>query len=454
MKTWTKALLGVALSLLCLFTTVGYADLTTTLTVVGEAEAAPPEALFISAIVPQSASDGASVTINYFTNTVVNSRVDLGPNGQNTVTYRITVFNNTDVEYGYNAMIYTVGEGTFDNSNIKVVPDIQHRDSVPAHTSRSFNVTVSYKNTSSISNTVLNSVIIYEFLPMTDIPESDDETAVGGVLNQFANILNNRVEGQGDTYGVLDTQMKNNTENDRIGENGKTYIGNVTDASQADKDTLDKLFAGQLSLNINGEEMPVTILIKSQNVDGQAGNEMVIYMTTDDLVKNNWLATEYAPVYLAVFKQVTRNDGVQEWIQQGDMYAGEARITTYNGGIWGNGSFNTDTWRTAESRTYTVTSQYSYTVSNSVNLATIMQAVDTNAQTELTRLIQKANDILADGRYSGQALLDLADSLETYQNYYTYTNGQVTVSATATRAQLVPIIRELDGILSQIKPIT
>ncbi len=417
MKTWTKVLLGVALSLLCLFTTIGYADLTTDLTVVGEAEATPPEALYITAIVPQSASSGASVTINYFTNTVVNSRVNLGSNGRNTVTYRITVFNNTDVEYGYNAMIYTVGEGTFDNTNIKVVPNIQHRESVPAHTSKTFDVTVSYKNTSSISNTVLNSVIIYEFLPMAEIPESDDETAVGGVLSQFENILNNRVEGQSNTYETLDTQMKNNTDNDRIGENGKTYIGNVEDASDKDKEVLNKLFAGQLSLNINGEDMPVTILIKSQNVDGQAGNEMVIYMTTDDLVKSSTWRNENAPVYVAAFKQVTRNDGTTEWIRQGDMYLGEARITSYNG-FMGNGSFNTDTWETDEARTYTVTSQYSYTVASGQSMANIMQVVDANARNELARLILKASEILADGRYSGNALLDLVDSLETYQDYY------------------------------------
>lgn len=112
---------------------------------------------------------------------------------------------------------------------------------------------------------------------------------------------------------------------------------------------LDGLFQGQLNLNINGTDTPVTVLIKNEDVDGNTanGNEMAIYMTTDDLQKTNsgWFSpTEYAPVYAAVFRKETLENGTEKWSQIGDMYLGSAEIKRYDG--WrGSGSFDTDNWR-------------------------------------------------------------------------------------------------------------
>ena len=345
MKLWLRIICGVALSCMCLFVCVGYAGFTSDMRVTGTATSDPPEGVFITNIT-SSGTNNASAVVNGYSMTVVNSTVNLGTNRNATLTFTVTVFNNTSIDYGYNAMIYTVGEGTYDNETIVVTPQIERREVVASQEYLTFDVTVSYVAGVSITNNILNSVITYEFLPLDDIPEDEAEIAVSGVLGQFKNILNNEVTGVPDSYNGLITQMDNYNANDRHDD---SYIGNVDGASSGDVELLDKLFQGQLSLNINGVDTPVTVMIKEEDIDGNTtnGDEMTIYMTTDDLQKQNsgWFSQpEYASVYAAVFRKVTAADGTTSWEQIGEMYHGSAEIKRYDG--WpGNGSFDTDNWR-------------------------------------------------------------------------------------------------------------
>lgn len=345
MKIWIKVLSGIALSFMCLFVCVGYASVTEQLIVVGEVEAVPPKAVFITTITTDG-TNGGNATVNSYSLTVVNSMVNLSQNKKGTAKFTVTVYNNTDVTQGYNAMIYTLGEETYDNENIVVTPQIERRTAVEPNEYLTFEITVEYKDASKITDTVLNSVITYEFLPLDDIPEDEGEIAVSGVLEQFRKILNNEVTGRPLSYSELIGQMNQYSANDR---NDSSYIGNVDGASNNDIALLDGLFQGQLNLNINGTDTPVTVLIKNEEVDGNTanGNEMTIYMTTDDLQKTSsgWFSpTEYAPVYAAVFRKETLEDGTEKWSQIGDMYLGSAEIKRYDG--WpGSGSFDTDNWR-------------------------------------------------------------------------------------------------------------
>ena len=47
MKTWTKAIIGIVLSFCTLFSSLGYAALTTNLSITGEATVSPPDSLFL-----------------------------------------------------------------------------------------------------------------------------------------------------------------------------------------------------------------------------------------------------------------------------------------------------------------------------------------------------------------------------------------------------------------------
>lgn len=345
MKLWLKIVCSMALSLMCLFTCVGYAQLSDNLLIEGSVSVTPPEAVFITNVT-QSGTNGSTGTVNGYTMTVLNSKTVLGNNGSATVTYSITVFNNTDEDYGYNAMIYTVGENTYDNESIVVTPQIERRTVVESKGYLTFDVVVSYKDGKQASDKELNSIITYEFLPIDDIPEDEAEIAVSGVLDQFKKILNDELIGNPDSSNDLLTQMQDASGNDRY---NSSYIGNVSGASSGDVNLLADLFQGQLSLNINGTDTPVKLMIKNEEIDGNTanGNEMTIYMTTHDLQKQNtgWFApTEYAPVYAAVFRKVTLDDGTTRWMQVGDMYLGSAEIKQYSGNR-GSGSFDTDKWR-------------------------------------------------------------------------------------------------------------
>ena len=119
---------------------------------------------------------------------------------------------------------------------------------------------------------------------------------------------------------------------------------------------------------IEGEEEEVKFLLKRENIDGNTatggaqtlnyrdnngqqsvtGWEMVMYMTTEDLVRDKGFwgipQTTYKTVYAIVF---TSYDGGVTWEQLGEMYKGEAQVVRYDG--WsGDGSFTTDKWRSTE----------------------------------------------------------------------------------------------------------
>lgn len=345
MKRWLKIICGVALSCMCIFACLGYAQFSDDMLAEGSVTVIAQDGVYITNVT-QSGTNGSVATVNGYTMTVLNSKTVLGNGGSATLTYTITVYNNTDIDYGYNAMIYTVGANTFDNENIVVTPQIERRTVVESNGYLTFDVVVTYKDGKQASNKELNSIITYEFLPLDDIPEDEDEIAVSGVLEQFRKILNNEVIGHPGSYNELMTQMDASSANDRY---NASYIGNVQGASDYDVALLAELFQGQLSLNINGADTPVTVMIKNEEIDGNTtnGNEMTIYMTTHDLQKQNtgWFApTEYANVYAAVFRKETLEDGTLAWRQVGDMYLGSADIKQYNGRP-GSGSFDTDNWR-------------------------------------------------------------------------------------------------------------
>lgn len=345
MKRWLKIVCGVALSCMCIFACLGYAQFSDDMTVEGSVSVTAQEGVYITNVT-QSGTNGSVATVNGFTMTVLNSKTTLGSNGKATLIYTITVYNNTNIDYGYNAMIYTVGANTFDNENIVVAPQIERRTVVESKGSLTFDVIVSYKDGKQAQSSELNSIITYEFLPLEDIPEDEDEIAVSGVLEQFRKILNNEVVGIPNSYNELLTQMDDYRNNDRY---NASYIGNVDGASYEDVAILGELFQGQLSLNINGSDTPVTVMIKNEEIDGNTanGNEMTIYMTTHDLQKQSsgWFApTEYANVYAAVFRKDTLETGGTAWRQVGDLYLGSAEIKQYSGRP-GNGSFDTDNWR-------------------------------------------------------------------------------------------------------------
>lgn len=346
MKNWVKALLCVSLSLMCLFTCVGYAKFTRELRVLGDASLEPPEKIYITDV-----SGGAYVdptTLGY-ADTIITSDVTMKQDNSGVygATYSFTVFNNTDVPYYYGGKIhgtYTDENGeivAYSNPNIEMTVDIEIGDEISARSTRTVNVTVAFAKGADTSDPHLFSIIEYFF--STTKPESSDDAAVSGVLGKFAEVLNDS-----ESYTALIDAMDNTSGVGGILTGGRlsnSYIGNVVgDKTGNDSKALNDLFGNNMELNIDGENTPVTIMIKRENVDGNNntgdgdGNEMTLYITADPLNSSG----KYVPVYAVVY---TKN-GNGEWYQIGEVYKGTANVRQY-GGLFdrGTGSFNTDNWR-------------------------------------------------------------------------------------------------------------
>ena len=117
MNTWTKALICVALSIMCVFTSLGYAGISSQLEINAGAEYKPPNTVFITSVTTSS-NAGSTAAVNSVVNTIMNIDVSLGNDSTSTATFHVTVYNNTTDYYAFKGVLYTLGEGTYDNSNI------------------------------------------------------------------------------------------------------------------------------------------------------------------------------------------------------------------------------------------------------------------------------------------------------------------------------------------------
>lgn len=347
MKVWQKILLGISLSFVCLFSSMGYAQVTTQLQIFGQGQASPPNAIFIAGI---SNVQTSNATINTeptnigFPTTKVLSEVVFG--GTNAwVSFDVDIVNGTPVSQYYDVLDQYPSlegvEGSFTYEKIKETVTPGQGTRVAPGERATFKVTLQYTGTSSAQTRAM----LHEFL---FVLHSDDltEAVSRGVTDQFADILNNRLE-EDITYsydGNTDTVSKKNTYDEIIAHmenviSGK-YIGNLQGANADDKALLSALFEGELMFPVGNQEVPVTIMIKEKDVYGSNTKDLVLYITADDLGSR----LSYVPVYAVVF---SRNES-GEWVQIGDIFAGEARVNGYSGSLLGTGSFNTETWRSTQ----------------------------------------------------------------------------------------------------------
>lgn len=331
MKRFSKIFIVIALSFATLLTGIGFAKVSTTLTVDGTVEAGPPEAVYIYEVGVDS-----NTTIQDYNRTVLRSTVTL-PSASSTATITVSVKNNTAFEYFYNEAKFTVGADTYSNENIIfTVSGIKQNDSIAVGATKTFTVTFKFKSGASASDKVLKSVINFEFTT------TKQAQAVTGALEKFEKILDTQNE-----FDKVIEYMNTNTSG-----RDETYVGNVVGASSADTAFLNELFSedgeNKLVLDIDGEKTNVTVLIKRENLDGNTttgenGNEMTIYLTAADLDRVSWRS--WVVTYAAVF--TTEPNGT-DWYQLGPLYAGRARAIGYNGGIFAHDSVDTRTWESTQ----------------------------------------------------------------------------------------------------------
>lgn len=484
-----KIALVAAFSFMFLFISVGYAAISSNLTISGSAVLAEPIAVYIKSVeVYDQSSYVTDATQDKVFPTNLQTNVSLSNRWTSkTITYKITVKNNTKYKYAYSGVVYDASvenNSYLKNGNITITTKdkatdksatFNGSDSIDAGTEKVFYATYTYAST--LRNVDLSTFVNYEFGVHVD---SMGDMAIERTLERFRVILNTE-----DTYQKLITDIDDKYKGQDWQAN---YIGNVSttvsagNQSQSEKNdiaTIENLFQEDLSLTINGVQTNVTVMIKRTNVDENLntgdnytatygnsttygyGCEMSIYLTSDKLNVSNGRAD----VYLAVFTCETDSEGNPiEWYQIGEVYEGKAPIVSYDGTGGGTGSFITDDW-TSNAKTYKVTDNYSYTIPQGdgrndgiEDIREIIPQKDAAANNELLRLLRLGHGLI-NGDYSsetlaGHAVVILKDAMADAEKYYTTTtdiNGNPTAASIIndpTRAQLIPIIKKLDYAVS------
>ena len=462
MKTWMKLVLSVSLSLMCLFTYVGYAELTDNMAIEGTVNIDIPSGLFITSVKEVSKSSNMTVSqkshVEY--STTVHTILSRTTSSAANVTFEIEVFNNTDREYAYRGLYYmnTYGQNSYvstsnASSKLGVVVSFPNGQIVGAGDKLVFRVT--YTIDRRINQRItLDNMLNFQF----GINVDSIDKAYDIVHNKFVDILNVST-----TYNQLVQALDDKFDGSQTWTSN--YIGNVGNAVDNDMMTVETLFAGQLTMMVNGKAQKAWVMIKHEDVDGNEmtgddytlnydqygeithkGCEMTLYMTVDPLSKaNGW-----APVYVTVFTCDRDAYGrqISDWYQVGSSYYGQANIVGYHGESGGTGSFVTDNWKSYTS-TYEVTEDYSYRIGADISIKDLMQVVDQSTINEFQNLLVRAEAMIANQNYAGTGISVVEDAYEKAAAFYTVDeNGKAIANPDTKRVWLIPIMQELDHVLN------
>ncbi len=435
----------IALFLVCsfAFVLIGYAALTGELSVGGSVSAsAPPKGIFIINVEVVAAQNVTDAGSEYTTPTTLRSVVNA--TGGGSITYKITVENNSDVTYWYRETAYLSDLAGTDNALLGTANGItvtvkdkladtaatfDNEDWVPPHTTRDFYAVYSFGDTAVGSVTTL---VNFSF---------------GGKLASYADeilaILNDpeKYEAISDAFDTAYSQS------------GATVLGNVG----ADKALFDTLFGSDLTL----DGKPVKIMIEHSNVDGKTtgdsyaaggptGCEYTIYVTTEDLTGN---PTVFAISYT--------KDASGEWTQIGELYEGTTPIGTYTDSTGESYySIDPDNWAAVpktytvftykgQSVTYKVNQKYGNSYQQQYKLDDLMSMQDQELYNQLNnhQILKDAYQILFVQHVGSTApeILLLRAAYDDAMRFYEMKNSgqQFSLDNTATRAELLSSVEAL-----------
>ena len=229
MKKSSVFLLALALSFSILFTGVGYAKLTKTLSVTGDIYASMPNAIFISKATLKS-ENAAIAQVNSHAQRVLNTTVTLGNNADASVSFQIEFYNNTDKDMAYVGTVYD--EAAYDNPGITyAVSDVLDGQVIKKNGKLTLTLTFSYRDGVSTSKT-LNSIIGFQFGEVIDFEqEEEDGTFVPGESYQtlISNVLTNA-----NRYGLNDSH-KGYVIHNALKQNKILYSSDHTTGGNIDK---------------------------------------------------------------------------------------------------------------------------------------------------------------------------------------------------------------------------
>lgn len=411
----------------------------------------PEKVLYISAVeLVSNSSSIMSATYHYDFPTELFSNTNVFRTPA-TITYKVTVHNNTDVTYWYVGpkALNDTTRAVLTSGNFSITTKDKEEDNsatfntndwVPAHATRDFYVVYNFANTLSGDISLL---IDFQF-----------GVHIDAVRDDFLAILNDKTSANG--YNYLAQVF-----NEKYAEDGTTVIGNVGD----DKAIFDRLFGGNLTVNIDGVETPATVMIQRENVDknstgdsysGQnapSGCEYTLYITVDTLNSPTGKATVYAISYSC--KNSGNNAGT--WYQMGQLYEGTATQQDYDPSTNAyEGAFDVNSW-IASPKEYVLDDKIIYKVgqigqgTNYDMLKTIKEIMSTDDQEIYNKIdnsgiLKETYNILQNNPFSdADEVKNLRIEFESMAPYYNnYNNGQqFQMKRNATRAEILPYVIRL-----------
>ncbi len=425
----------------------GYAALTDELFITGEAtvEGGPYEGIYISDASVYSQNSAANVSCSFYKPTNLSVTVNPMRTG-GSITYKVTVHNNTPVTYWYIKQDFLedfesnglIGQADGITVVTKDHPDdttatFNEDDWVPPHTYRDFYVTYTF---GSLAQSYPVTFINFLFGVKMD-----------SVHDQFLSVLND-IEGTG-AYEYLTEQFEQ-----KYAATGENVIANIGE----EKEIFDNLFGHELTITVDGVEAPVTIMIRRENVDGKStgddytggtGCEYTVYITVDALDSPTGEAIVYAVSYSN--GGVAYNDGT--WYQLGQLYEGTADRVDYDASTPGHqGAVDVYSW-TATPNRYYAADGISYLVGQEQGdqydklktLEEIMSTTDQDIFNDIdnSRILKTVYDIINNPANSGKAGLDgLRKAFYDAAPFYNVMNNgqEIKVKRNCTREEIIPFI--------------
>ena len=447
MKKAHRIILTVAVCLMTYLMTVGYAALTDTLTINGTAEVQgkPFKGVYIKQVRLSSATN-VSVSENDFVLPTNHKTTADASRSNATVTYEITVHNNTDVtywyvgpqwsnDYGQNALI-GAGGGVSISTKDQLSDSsatFNTEDWVPPQTERVFYVTYTYgANALDPCSTMVN----FRF-----------DIHMDAVHDEFLSVLNGtKSPGSYEQLkAVFDAQHAQN--------------GSVTITTESHPEVFAAFFE-DLMVNIDGTERQASVVIRRENLDGDAttgdayangtpkGCEYTLYITVEPLTPGT-KPTVYAIAYSK------GADGMGSgWYQVGELYEGTALVKA-------DGSIDYANW-TATEKTYKIADKIEYKVGapngdQYAIMKTMEQLISAEDQNffnliDNENIFKKVYDIIQKHKGSDDpAVVGLRKAFEDASIFYNnFNNGQEfkVVRNTYTRAEIIHALKKIQSALN------
>ena len=214
-----KILIGIALSFSTAFIGIGYAQLSSTISLEATITGTMQNGVFISNV-----TEPQGVTINTYFSTVLNSVVVLA-NSNETKTLMITLYNNSSDEYVFKSVVYDAGiVDAYSNPNITFTHTLQQNQKIAPNGTLEFTITFAFKDgytpaTSESLHSILNFYFGFwdgaELLP-DDVVGENHKVLVENILgsdvglnnenSSLSNKVNNRIDRGKYTFGSMGTR--------------------------------------------------------------------------------------------------------------------------------------------------------------------------------------------------------------------------------------------------------